>query len=288
MFSKKRSRDNNVEYDDNLNESESKVKAEEEQEDESSEEELGYQELPSLKSRMKKALKTKSLDICATYLTGELFKNEVVPFLESHPEVIGLDASGEFVVSREICEYLSKNINIKYLKMRLSRITPTMTELLAENQSINNLDICDNHIGDQGAIALALKKNLKELSVFNNHITQIGTEALVKNTSLVSLGVGSSITNNDEFKALLIENNTLRFLSIDTKDPELIKSFEEISKKRVERYDKQFTTFLMGGHPKAGAGSPILHSFFKNRLYDKKILREVSDFLKPPATLKIS
>ena len=34
MFSKKRSRDNNVEYDDNLNESESKVKAEEEQEDE--------------------------------------------------------------------------------------------------------------------------------------------------------------------------------------------------------------------------------------------------------------
>ena len=105
--------------------------------------------------------------------------------------------------------------------------------------------------------------------------------------SLISLGIGSNI-DNDNFKALLIENNTLRFLSIGAQDQKLVQSFEGISIKRVERYNKQFTMFLMGGHPNAGVGAPILNSFFKNKLYEKKILKEISDFLKPPATLKIS
>lgn len=309
MFSNKRSRLGNVEHENALDE-EVEVKENEE----SSEEELGYQQLPSLKSRMKKALKNRVLDISVTHLTSEVFRNEVIPFLESHSEITGLDASGEPVVGYEICQYLSNNANITHLKIRLSKITAEGAIMLAANKSILVLDICNNYIGDEGAIALASNKNLKTLLVFDNCLTKIGAEAFAKNTSLVSLSMGANIIGDDGVKAF-IGNNTLKFLSVDTRavsdytlkmfilndslteldlglrgrdNPKLTDMLEEISTKRVERYKERLTTFLMGKHPRVGEGSPILHSFHKNSLYDAKLFKEIGDFLKPATILKVS
>lgn len=81
----------------------------------------------------------------------------------------------------------------------------TITDIIndSENTVVTDLNLSENSIGDEGALALSSLKTLKSLQLADNEITDRGAIGLAKSNSLSFLDISANAISEKGFLALL-------------------------------------------------------------------------------------
>jgi hypothetical protein len=226
---------------------------------------------------LESSISRKHLNLTASKITPEDINKYVVPFLKKNPDITDLNLDGNSLGDRGVIP-LSR-IALNKLNLSFNKLTDAGAIAIAKNTNLHTLIITNNKIGDKGAMALAVNPGLKILDISDNKIGNKGGAALATNSMLESLDVFDQKMGIQGTRAFLF-NETLKFLRIRLfADENLQRAFQiEIPRMRKEKNEKQKMAFLMGIHPKAGEGSPILPLY---RYNEKLLLREILTYIEP-------
>ncbi len=113
-----------------------------------------------------------------------------------------------------ITNALANNNNVTELDVSRNHIGVVGARALALNQTLTSLNVSSNHIGNAGARALAHNKTLTTLNVFDNQIGDAGARALARNQTLTTLNVHWNNIGDAGARALA-SNQTLTSLDVN-------------------------------------------------------------------------
>lgn len=153
------------------------------------------------------------------------------------------------------------------------------------------LDVSSNQIGDEGLAAIVSCKQIKILNISSNRITDKGFDVLASNQTLKHIDVDFNQISGQALEKLTTNESLTSFsCSIFLSDTAPVhrsafasaKSAEKsIQKHRAKLAVDRKVALSMGGHPRLGKDAPILHSFFRHKMLEPRLLNEIFSYIKP-------
>jgi hypothetical protein len=253
--------------------------------------------------------------ICNKFFVDKFFIKRVIPFLKENTSIREVDLnlstlkeisliailnlkSVEVLVCSQTGGYgfeltesfgylIEKNNTLKKLNMRFKSSLVPFINNLSFNKSITDLNVSCVGIEDEGAILLSKNNVLRKLNVMSCDIRKEGVLSLVSSNTLEVLDIRGNIISEEDEEDInkCILNGNIKDLSIYNfeEDEDSFKFVRKINNKRKDAHKEIIKTFLHGSLPiKDESRSPaILTAFYRNKLYDKQLVKEITDFIAP-------
>ncbi|ETO35805.1 putative internalin [Reticulomyxa filosa] len=176
----------------------------------------------------------------------------------------------------------SKVMNLDLKDISNDCVMNCIIPFLKHVPNISTLDLDCTSIDDSALIAILEQKQIDSLFVSNNNITDVGLRALTNNNIIKRLDISytnfsiqglNGLKHNDYLEELSCDQYYFKEKSIDFAN--------DMQKFRNEMYANQKFSFLMGTHERVGRNSPILHSFYQSKLFDRYLVKEIFSYVKP-------
>jgi Leucine-rich repeat (LRR) protein len=122
-----------------------------------------------------------------------------------------LDMGGNGRLSLRTMINLAANTALTSLGIASSCLNDSSVSLLM-NETLSQLNVCHNEIGDEGAITLAASTTLRKVNLSHNKVGLRGAKALAANTTFEELDIGVNEIGDEG--AIVFATSTLKVLAI--------------------------------------------------------------------------
>jgi hypothetical protein len=200
-------------------------------------------------------------------------------------EITNLNCSENSLCLTEAFGYLIENdIVLKTLNLDQEQSVFKVIKSLSLNKGIIDLSISLINLKNDDAIKLSENDTLKKLNIRSSRIGRNGILALCKIKKLNTLVITADVLSMD-FCRNILNNDRLCNIKImnDFENMNCSSFLRKIPSKKIELHKKRVEAFLFGSLPtKDGDDNPpILTAFYKNKLYDKRLVKEITSFIEP-------
>lgn len=155
---------------------------------------------------------TRELDLSRLGITDTAVINDLIPFLNEHPEVecLLLDSN---IITSEGAKALSGIKTLKALSLSNNMIGDEGAKAFQDNTTLDSLYLILCGIKTEGMIGLAANSTLTSLCIESNEFSLEAAKAFAENTTLINLDIMDTDIGDDEVFAL-VTNTTLKNLEV--------------------------------------------------------------------------